>query len=1242
MKAVGLIDSGSTHSLVPARSLPEAILKNLAKSEVTFTGIACQGIQAVGQFISDINMGGLILSNVCFHVMPTGCPVLIGQNILRHAAIREYSISHVTSKATIWGKSAKFSVPLVEGPCRVGYRLLHQVYNCDDANDGLEPDEEIEYGPPSRDISTDPKTLTNLEDKIRWLKNELEIELDHPNNDELEQFADLLIENRDVFGVGKNKLGEFPKLVKIPTNGQSRSVKNNHIPEARQQAVCDQIMKMVEDGIIEECPDSQGFSSPLVAVMKKDGTVRVCANFKRTLNEVLVNQDSFPMESTAEVFAKVGPNNRYFSSVDLLSGYWQCKLDPADRHKTAFWWNKVCYQFVRLPFGLSTAGNSFSRQLAEVLRNALQTSPDIHVYLDDITMASSNFEDFVDAHKKVFEALIANGGRLKPKKCQFLKPKVKFLGRLISAKGMEPDPDNIQGIMDMQPPRTRRGLMSLTGRLVWVKEFISTRMHEEVKVSSFSHLMEDIYALARSKSRKFIWTDKANRAFMKIKERLAQAPFISFSDPNLSYTLTTDASAYGAGAILMQKSADGRYHVIACISKTFSPVQRRWSATEREAFGVVWACEKLQHFLLDREFTVFTDHRSLVYLDRTEFSNSKIQNWQSKLSKFKFTCQYIEGAQNVFADWLSRSDDCEKLPPAENKAAGKFWRLKGSRLLIYIPSWCLKTLPKNHLALELIDDPNCNFSHMAPAVFLSHKESDDDPLALQYLELAKSQRDDPFLAPIITELEIRRDGGGGPFVSLKTVLDHKNHKYEPYSRIADNLYLAPGSDILMLKRLGSAPQMVVPESLRKYYLTVGHENHSAHGGQRRVSECLSEFYWEGKEDDIKTFIDSCTTCISRKGRYGKRPIQMGHNLRGSSPMEVVYIDYIQMPSVRGLKYALTIVCSFTKYLECYPLANDTAENTAKCIAKYVLKHGVMPKVISSDRGRHFTASVFQECCKQLGIKLKLHCSWRPQSSGILERQHRTLKNSLFILAQERNSDWLSVLPYALGALNANINRATKTSPFYALTGRKWNIELPTAPGAQKSANGALEYGREVSNCLRQAHRAIQVANAEADVKVENDGKTRIPCDLKPGDKVALYRPQSAVGKNKMPWKQGFKILITNGLVSKITDGDKWQDWVHNMHLKKIEDRPDRFFIEDYPAPVVHVPRPPGTDSSTGRGMPPPQSAPTAKATRKKKAASSKVPATPSRRSNRQKKAPSALVMDPSKQSYANVVRGALT
>ena len=239
------------------------------------------------------------------------------------------------------------------------------------------------------------------------------------------------------------------------------------------------------------------------------------------------------------------------------------------------------------------------------------------------------------------------------------------------------------------------------------------------------------------------------------------------------------------------------------------------------------------------------------------------------------------------------------------------------------------------------------------------------------------------------------------------------------------------------------------------------------------------------------------------------------------------------------------------------------------------------------------------------------------------------------MAEERNSNWLDLLPYALGALNGNINSSTKTSPFFALTGRKWNIELPTAPGTELSSESALNYGLEVSNCLREAHKAIRVANLEADSNVENDGKERVPCDLKVGDEVALYRPMSTQGKNKMPWIPGFIIMVTNQLVSKITDGKNWQDWVHNMHLKKILKRPEDLQIEDFIIAPKSAPKPVLNDSPAGGSMPPTQSVPTAKVTKKKAAAPKTVP---SRKSSRVRKKTEQMVIDPKKKSYANIVR----
>ena len=1162
---VGLLDTGSSQSLIPAQLLPEAILNKLDQSSETFTGISNTPIKAVGTFRSTFTTCGIVLKDILFHVLPANCPVLLGQNILRHPAILRYEIDHTAKKCRFITAAAPGVGDLLPGPHSITWSHCFNIYQ-NSPDDDLPPIDD-DYEPEAIIPKSDPALLRTVEEKIKWLKSELNMTLSHDNLQELEIFADLVIEHKAVFGVGKNNLGKFPKKISIPTTGTPKSSNGkNHIAQAHKPLVQKEVEKMLAAGVIEPCSDSQGFNSPLVVVKKKDGTLRVCCNFKPTLNTCLANPDPFPMASTDEVFSRFKPGDSYFSSMDLLKGYWQCELLEEDRHKTAFTFNNVTYQFCRLPFGLTTAGNSFSRQLAEVLQDCLREAPGVDTYLDDIAIHTDNFEQFIDAHRKVFQALIKNGGKLKPEKCEFLRPKIKFLGRIVSNRGMEPDPDHVQGIHDMRPPKTKRQLASLVGRLHWLNQFIGCRMHEQVKATGYSALMEPIYDLYRNTQKKFVWTDSAQKAFDNIKKRLSHAPFISFSHPDYPYTLTTDASNYGCAGILMQQR-DGKYHVIAAISKTFTPTQSRWSATEREAWAVVWAIQKLSHFLLDKPFVVFTDHKSLQYIDRKEFSNPKIQNWQLRLSRYQFTVQYLEGRLNVFADWLSRHDDLPPAKPCDNSAAGRFFKLENSPLRVYVPSWCENLAPKDELKLELESQQSL---YLAPAVFLAHRDVNDlaaNGEMLKYMELSKAQRDDLFLAKIINSLAKIAPGKTAPLLDS---LDRNSEKYPAFAKIASNLFLDPSSGLLMARRKDKNPQMVVPNSLQRYYLHSAHDNSSAHGGRKRVSACLDDFFWEGKEADIVDFINSCTLCSNRKGRYGQRPIPTGHNLRGSYPFQVIYIDYIVMPQVRGLRRALTLMCPFSKWIEVFPLAQDTAFNTAKCLARFILKHRVVPEIISCDRGRHFTGAIFAETCLQLGIKLNLHVSWRPQSTGCLERAHRTLKNSLFIMALERNSNWVDILPYVVSALNNCMHRATRTTPFYCLYGRHGNIDLPEAPSNHKTASSPLEYGISVSNALKDAYRAIQIANKDADDVLERKvDRTASKCTLEVGQKVCLYRPHASGNTHRMPWSGEYKILETNGLVSKITAENGWTDWVHNTHLKRIYDRPEDFDIDEPPKFLVH-------------------------------------------------------------------------
>ena len=282
----------------------------------------------------------------------------------------------------------------------------------------------------------------------------------------------------------------------------------------------------------------------------------------------------------------------------------------------------------------------------------------------------------------------------------------------------------------------------------------------------------------------------------------------------------------------------------------------------------------------------------------------------------------------------------------------------------------------------------------------------------------------------------------------------------------------------------------------------------------------------------------------------------------------------------------------------------------------------------------------------LNIKLQYHVAWGPESSGLLERAHRTLKNSLYIMAKERNSTWVDVLDYCKMALNAQFNSATKCSPFYALYGRNWNLDLPPAPRNFSQSMDPLAYGMNVSRVTHQAQKFIKICNQEADRALDNKPRdSRVNSRIMVGSKVRLYRPRAAENTDKMPWIGSYEVLDTNGLVSKITDGQGYTDWVHNNHLLIIPPK-----IEDFEIPLDHkpeirvlnLPRFISSRSSSERGVVKSERgdavSPSKTPTQSAETAPESPPRAEPRRSGRTSVPTAKLQVDPSKRSYANIAR----
>ena len=1121
----------------------------MSKTNIRVKGIG-GNISILGKLTCDITLGddtSPAFCNVDTLITTSDIPILIGQNILGHHTLLSYTIDN--QEATV-----ELTRTLPSG------KLKHTVPLSTTVHPRIKPTHNLSHGAltvsneePRAIARSSPNGLT-LNQKLHWLKQTVGLSLpDHHSRSELEATADLLISYADILGTDDNRRGTFIKPIRIPTNGQSRSQKQHPIAQALEDDVDAEIARMASEGVIEPCNDPKGFNSPVFAVRKKNGKIRVVANFKRTLNKVLVDLDPYPIPTIDSTFNKIGEGKKYFWTLDLRNGYWQIVIDERDRHKTAFTWKGRCFQYTRLAFGLTSAGQIFSRCITEAL-DTVASCVNISSYIDDNLVHAKTFEEYVTALEQLFIALRKFGLKLNPEKCIFLASEAKFLGHIVNSDGFKADPEYVRAIIDMKPPTTRKELQSLIGRLVWIRQFIETRLNESIRTDMFSNLIAPINELNKP-GRTFVWTEGAYKAFNKIKKRLASPPIISFPDFTGLFTLTTDASDIACGAILMQENKHGRKKIIAVASHTFNATERNWSTTEREAYAIKWAITKFDYFLRSRPFVVLTDHLSLTYLDQREFNNAKIRRWQEEISCYKFVLEYVEGESNVWADMLSRryGHSKDKLT-ADPTPAGKRFKLQGSSLNIYVPSWCMDEIKSSQLLPGIHTTRNIQHHLQAIDAFLAFHATSTIPVEeiADHMGIAAEQASDDTLSKIIRALQLATPRPDA------TLLDPKDHRTGLYNKHMHQFYLEPGTSVLMIRDTTNTPKLVVPYKLRTKYLHQAHDcvNHS---GISRMQEHLSSYWWEFKNRDIRAYVQSCQTCAKRKGNYGmRRNWSTGHCKRGGKPFEVVYIDFVSMPLSKGKRYILTILDSFSRHLMAIPCARDRAIDAARGLYQFFLRHREIPRIVSSDRGTHFTGEAYKEFCDLTSITRELHCPWRPQSSGNIERQHRTFKNALYMICEDRNCEWTDVLESAVSSMNATANTATGASPHYIITGRQPNIGLPKIPCQDIVNNNPGAYGMQINALLRQVHQRVALANNEADHKMEAKLNRSIFKDpIQVGDKVLLHRPQSATAHlSHLPWIGDFEVTKTNGLVVQVKNDNCEMHWVHRGHVRRLVPRPN--------------------------------------------------------------------------------------
>ncbi|RXN35846.1 Retrovirus-related Pol polyprotein from transposon 412 [Labeo rohita] len=744
------------------------------------------------------------------------------------------------------------------------------------------------------------------------------------------------------------------------------------------EAVRKHLQELLSSGVIRE--SESPFSSPIVVVKKKNRDVRLCIDYRKLNLQTI--KDAYALPNLEETFVALN-GSKWFSVLDLKSGYYQIEVEEADKPKTAFVCPLGFWEFNRMPQGVTNAPSTFQRLMERCMGDI--NLKEVLMFLDDIIVFSETLEEHERRLLQVLTRLKEYGLKLSPEKCRFFQTSVKYLGHIVSERGVETDPGKIETIKTWPCPKNLKELRSFLGFCGYYRRFIK----------DYSHIVKPLneltsgYPPLRKGSKKpgkegqyhnpkepfgGRWTPSCQTAFETLITKLSTAPVLGFADPKLPYILHTDASTSGLGAALYQEQ-DEQQRVIAFASRGLSRSESRYPAHKLEFLALKWAVtEKCHDYLYGSSFTVVTDSNLLTYLLTTAKLDAVSYRWLAALSTFSFTLQYRAGKQNVDADSLSRRPHRElfddQLSTKEIERIEKFvqYHTNDTNASSITDPGVVKAICEKHL-VQQNNDP----AYPLVMSLAIHPDAvpdcyvQDDVLigssAMSHLtkeELAEKQRSDPVIREVLTYLE---SGEKPPPVVRKEIPD-----IPFYLREWDRLEMKEG--ILYRRRQDGDSityQLVLPEELRSFAVNQLHNQMGHMGIERTMDLVRSRFYWPRMGSEVEHRIKTCNRSVRRKALPQRAAPLV--NIQASRPLELVCMDFLSLePDKSNTRDILVITDFFTKYAVAIPTPNQKASTVAKSLWDQFIVHYGFPERLHSDQGPDFESRTIKELCAITGTQ----------------------------------------------------------------------------------------------------------------------------------------------------------------------------------------------------------------------------------------------------------------------------------